>query len=260
MEAHVLPALATVLVWWGATGTILFLDRLPAHTFRTSLLAATAVLVLSLLLLHETRHDASLGGAYLAFLGAIGVWAWQEVGFLLGYVTGPRRLPCPPGSQGWKRARLALATILHHEIAVLLLAGAVVYATWGGANLTGLWTFLVLWAMRQSAKLNLFFGVRNLGSEFLPGHLDYLQTYFLRRPINPLLPFSILVPAIAAGWVWHGALATPDVAQSASLSIIGTLLALAALEHVFMLLPLSTLGLWRWGGSAAGAARAEGRH
>lgn len=259
MEAHVLPALATVLVWWGATGTILYLDRLPPHTFRASLLAATAILVASLLLLHGTRDDASLAGAYLAFVGAIGVWAWQEVGFLLGYVTGPRRLPCPPGSRGWNRARLAFATILHHEIAVVLLAAAVVYATWGGANLTGLWTFLVLWAMRQSAKLNLFFGVRNLGSEFLPGHLDYLQTYFLRRPINPLLPFSILVPAVAAGWVWHAALASADGAQSASLSIIGTLLALAALEHVFMLLPLSTLGLWRWGNDATGAARAEGR-
>lgn len=259
MEAHVLPALATILVWWGATGTILYLDRLPTRTFRTSLLAATAILVASLSLLAATRDDTSLGGAYLAFLGAIGVWAWQEVGFLLGYVTGPRRLPCPPGSQGWNRARLAFATILHHEIAVVLLAAAVVYATWEGANLTGLWTFLVLWAMRQSAKLNLFFGVRNLGSEFLPGHLDYLQTYFLRRPINPLLPFSILVPAAAAGWVWHAALASTNLAQSASLSIIGTLLGLAALEHVFMLLPLSTLGLWRWAGEAAAPASAEGR-
>lgn len=252
MEAHVLPALATVFVWWGATGTILFLDRLPERTFRASLLGATAVLLASLALLHATRDDTSLAGAYLAFLGAIGVWAWQEVGFLLGFVTGPRRIACPADSRGWNRARFAIATILHHEIAVVVLAGAVVAMTWNGANLTGLWTFLVLWAMRQSAKLNLFLGVRNLGSEFLPQHLDYLQTYFLKRPFNPLLPFSILVPAIAAGWVWHGALATASVAQAASLSILGTLLALAALEHVFMLLPLSTMALWRWG--SAGAA------
>ena len=255
MEAHVLPALATVVVWWGATGTILFLDRLPVRTFRASLLGATAVLFASLALLHGARDDTSLAGAYLAFLGAIGVWAWQEVGFLLGYVTGPRRIACPAGSRGWHRARLAIATILHHEIAVVVLAAGVVAVTWNGANLTGLWTFLVLWAMRQSAKLNLFLGVRNVGSEFLPQHLDYLESYFLRRAFNPLLPFSILVPAVAAGWVWHGALAATSVAQSASLSILGTLLGLAALEHVFMLLPLSTMALWRWGASHTAPAR-----
>ena len=32
--------------------------------------------------------------------------------------------------------------------------------------------------MRQSAKLNLFLGVRNLGVEFLPQHLRYLQSFF----------------------------------------------------------------------------------
>ena len=34
--------------------------------------------------------------------------------------------------------------------------------------------------MRQSAKLNVFLGVRNLSEEFLPQHLHYLQSYFTR--------------------------------------------------------------------------------
>ena len=34
--------------------------------------------------------------------------------------------------------------------------------TWGGANQVGTWTFLVLWVMRLSAKLNVFLGVPNL--------------------------------------------------------------------------------------------------
>ena len=45
-----------------------------------------------------------------------------------------------------------------------------------GANQVGLWTFVILWAMRQSAKLNVFLGVRNLSEEFLPEHLRYLET------------------------------------------------------------------------------------
>ena len=38
--------------------------------------------------------------------------------------------------------------------------------------------------MRQSAKLNVFLGVRNLNADFLPDHLKYLQTYFVRAPMN----------------------------------------------------------------------------
>ncbi len=33
--------------------------------------------------------------------------------------------------------------------------------------------------------------MRNLGENFLPAHLGYLQTYFLRKPMNPLLPVSL---------------------------------------------------------------------
>ena len=63
---------------------------------------------------------------------------------------------------------------------------------WGGANQTGWWTYIVLWSMRLSAKLNLFLGVHNLSESFLPTHLRYLQTYFTRRACNWLMPFSVI--------------------------------------------------------------------
>ena len=36
---------------------------------------------------------------------------------------------------------------------------------------------MVLWWMHQSAKLNVFFGVRNLNEEFLPEHLEFLKSF-----------------------------------------------------------------------------------
>jgi putative photosynthetic complex assembly protein 2 len=247
MEAYGLPALTTLLVWWFSTGAILYLDGLPRTTYRWSMLGATAVLAAGLYGLFATRHDTGVSGAYVAFLCTIGVWGWQEVGFLLGFVTGPRREPCPPGCTGWRRAGLALGTILHHELAILALGAAVFALTWGGANPVGPWTFLVLWAMRQSAKLNLFLGVRNLSEEFLPDHLRYLESYFRRRTMNPLFPVSIAGSAIVTLLVWQAALA-PDAgaARAAGLAFVGTLLALAILEHVFMLLPIPVSLLWRW--------------
>ena len=56
-------------------------------------------------------------------------------------------------------------------------------AVGAGTNRYGLWTFLVLWIMRQSAKLNLFFGVPNLGEQYLPAHLQEALSYFEASPL-----------------------------------------------------------------------------
>ena len=52
------------------------------------------------------RRQASVAGAYCAFTCALLVWGWQEIAFLLGCVTGPRRSACPHGATGWRRTRL----------------------------------------------------------------------------------------------------------------------------------------------------------
>ena len=64
-------------------------------------------------------------------------------------------------------------TSLYHELAIIGSAIAIVALTWHQPNQIGMWTFMVLWWMHQSAKLNVFFGVRNLNEEFLPEHLTF---------------------------------------------------------------------------------------
>ena len=82
-------------------------------------------------------------------------------------------------------------TTLDHELAIIASAVVIVAITWDAPNQVGTWTFLLLWAMRQSAKLNFFLGVLNLSEEFLPKHLAYLRSFLARKPMNLLLPISV---------------------------------------------------------------------
>lgn len=246
-EQMIVPVLYTIFVWWFGTGVILYLDGLPRWTFPWTMTFATLLTLLALAGLAVTADDTRTTAAYMAFTCAVVVWGWQEVAFLLGYVTGSRRTPCPP-SRGWRRAGYALQAVLHHEIALLVLGAAVTAATWGGQNLTGLYTFGVLWAMRLSAKLNVFLGVRNLGEAFLPPHLRYLHTYFARRPMNALFPVSVLASGVVAVAAWQAALAEGVGRFDATATcLVASLLTLAIVEHGFMVLPLRTETLWRWG-------------
>ena len=245
---YVAPLLFTLCVWWFSTGVILYLDGRPPRTFKWTMLGATLLALLGFVGLRASSAIQSQAAAYCAFTCALLIWAWQEVAFLLGMVTGPRRVACPPGTRGWRRALLAFQTVAHHELALVVLGAGVVAVTWGQPNRTGLWTFVILWAMRQSAKLNVFLGVRNLSEEFLPKHLSYLQTYFRRARMNRLFPVAVALATWLAVVVWQAALADDiQVFEATTLTFAATLLSLAILEHWFMVLPLPATALWNWG-------------
>ena len=115
-------------------------------------------------------------------------------------------------------------------------------------NKTALWTYCILWAMRTSAKLNLFLGARNLSEEFLPDHMRYLASYFRKANINFLFPFVVTIGTGVV--VLLAELATAATASEftrTSNLILATLLALAILEHWLMMLPLPAERLWSWG-------------
>ncbi len=248
MSEFVLPVLFVLVAWWFSTGIILYLDGLPRRTFRWSMGAMTALLAAALYGLSATADDTSASGAYVAFACSLAVWGWQEMGFLMGFVTGPRREACPPGSCGFRRFVHATQTILYHEIALAVSGIAVFAVTWDAANRIGAWTFLILWAMRLSTKLNLFLGVPNLSAELLPRHLAYLASYFARKPMNLLFPLSVTLATLAAALVWLQAFSlepgTPDIA---GLVLLATILTLGVLEHWFLVIPLPVNAIWQWG-------------
>lgn len=247
MSQYVLPVLFTLFIWWFSTGVILYLGRFPQKTFKWIMLAFTLVLAFALVGLSISASHTNVASAYCAFTCALLVWSWQEVAFLLGYVTGARKSECPIDSRGWHRARLATETILHHELALVILALLVFSVSWNQPNQTGWWTYLVLWSMRLSAKLNLFLGVRNLSENFLPNHLRYLQSYFTRRSFNWLMPVSVFAGSAVALPLWSAAFSQVGSYAATSLCLVAGLLTLAVLEHLFMVLPLPTAWLWKWG-------------
>jgi putative photosynthetic complex assembly protein 2 len=165
--------------------------------------------------------QATVTGSFVGFASALLVWGWNEMAFLLGYVTGPRRGPATPGAVRGQRFREAFAAILWHELLSLAVTVAVVLLAAGGENPVAAWTIALLFVMRISAKLNVFLGVRNLNEEFLPPKLAHLATYFRRRAMNALFPASALAGA-------------------------ATLAALGFLEHALMVLPLPSAALWSW--------------
>jgi putative photosynthetic complex assembly protein 2 len=248
MAQHLAPVAFALFAWWFSTGAILHVVGLPPRAARWSMLGATLVLGGALYGLALTRNDAGAAGAYVAFTCVLLVWGWQETAFLLGFVTGPRTAPCPQGCHGWRRAGYAIQTIAYHELALVVLAIAVFAVTADGANAVGRSTFAVLWTMRQSAKLNLFLGVRNVGEEFLPERLRYLASYFRRRAVNPLFPLAVGASGIVAAILWQRAVdAEPGSSAAIGTALVAALLSLAILEHVFMVMPLSAVALWRWG-------------
>ena len=140
-----------------------------------------------------------------------------------------------------------MKTILYHELAILVGAVTVLALTWGQPNQIGAWTFLLLWGMRQSAKLNVFLGVRNLNEQFLPPHLAYLGSFFARKPMNLLFPLSVTAGTLLCAWFFHRALAVAATDfQAAGFTFLGVLTALAILEHWFLVLPIPAEALWNW--------------
>ncbi|RYZ64984.1 MAG: DUF3623 domain-containing protein [Proteobacteria bacterium] len=239
------PIAFTAFAWWFLTGLILWLDRRPVSTFRLSFVVATVVLGGAIAGLVASAEVSSPSGHYVAFASALLVWGWIETAFLFGFITGPRTTGCAAGCHGWRHFVHAVQAILYHELTMLFAAGAIAVLTVGAANRLALWTFLLLWVLRQSAKLNLFFGVPNVGDGLLPPHLAYLATFFRRRPMNALFPFSLTAATVLTVLLAQRALdeaATPGMAVGWAL--LATLSGLATLEHWFMVLPIRSEALW----------------
>lgn len=243
-----LPALAAVLLWWFATGLLIYLDGLPRRTFPWTLGGATLLAAGGLWAIAWSGAHPTPVGAGVAFLGAFLVWAWQEASFYTGYVTGPRTRRCPDGCSGPRHLLHAIQASLYHEIALLLSAGAVWWVLRGAENLLGLWIFLLLLAAHQSARLNVLLGVRNLAEAFLPDHLEHLGGFLRKREegVNPLFPVSVTLATGGAIYFLLGTLTAPTAYGVTAGVFLTSTAALAALEHWLLVLPVPVERIWEW--------------
>jgi putative photosynthetic complex assembly protein 2 len=245
-----LVSLSAIFLWWFSTGAILWrvrhADREGHDAHLWSVLLGLPLLAGGFVALHSTLGNDSVTGTYVAFLAALAIWGWIELAFLSGIITGPNREPCPPGASQFDRFLRATGTILWHELALIAALLAIWSISDGVANTTGLWTFAILFFARISAKLNLFFGVPRIHTEFLPRPLAHLSSHFRRAQMNWVFPISISALTFAAAcWMERAVTATTDAAFVGHI-LLTALTLLALLEHWFMVVPLPDQKLWRW--------------
>jgi putative photosynthetic complex assembly protein 2 len=118
-------------------------------------------------------------------------------------------------------------------------------ATWGQPNQTATLTFLLLFVMRLSAKLNIFAGVPHLSIEMMPDHMRYLASYFRIRPPRAFYVLSLAGICGLAAWLANAALgAQGGLATGYALAF--ALVVLAFIEHGFLVVPWQDTALFRW--------------
>ena len=232
--------------WWFGTGLVFLVERWSRAASPMRVRAGiAAAAVAALYAVHRAGALPAPLGSYLGFSAGIGLWAALELAFLSGWLIGP--MPSGPVTHGLRHFARATRALLYHELSLLAALAAAWIATPGGGDPTAIWTLLSLWAMRESAKLNLHLGVRNTAVELLPPRLDHLRGYFGSAPINPLWPISIGVSVIVEAWLLRTAVgAEAGSAIRIPEILVATLLALGTLEHVMLVLPIRPDLLWRW--------------
>lgn len=255
-----LPVLFALFIWWFSTGAVLYMIGRPSGTFPAMMTLASGVSLLAIYALYETADDTTTTAAYIGFSSALLLWGWHETSFLTGLVTGPRTTPLPENSKGSTRLMPSIETVIYHELALFLTLALIAALTYGSPNEVGLWTFAILWAMRLSAKFNLYLGVPNLAEQFLPDHLKYLQTYFRRRSMNWLFPVSVTASTTTLIILIFSAASADTPFGTTGMTLLAALTALGLLEHWFLVLPLPADALFSWGlKSRAAAAEAAGK-
>jgi putative photosynthetic complex assembly protein 2 len=248
MTSYLVPPIYAAFVWWFSTGAVLLLVGLSSRFDVFRKCAAIVLAAISLYWLFVTRNDVSVNAAYFAFSCTILLWGAQEIAFLSGWITGPSREPCPHGAKGFLRFSFAMQAIIHHELLLLASGAAAVALTWNGANQVGVWTFVALWVLRQSSKINLFLGVPVTNDELMPDAVSFLKTFFIRKPVSAFFPISVtLSTAVLVIMIQRTVEVAVTPFDIAALSLVSTLFALGILEHWFMLLPLPAMTLWGWG-------------
>jgi putative photosynthetic complex assembly protein 2 len=245
MSTLLLPLLFAFLLWFVSTGVVAWLHFLPDTTWPASITGATVVSGFAMAGIMITAAETGEWAAYAAFVAALILWAWHEMSFLMGFVTGPNRAPCPPDARGWRRFRLAAATLIHHEVAIFVTALIIVAATWDQPNQTATLTFILLFVMRLSAKLNIFAGVPHLSLELMPDRMRYMASYFRIAPPRLFFAVSVLGIAGIAAWLAERALSAPaGLATGYALAFALTLLAF--IEHGFLVMPWQDTAMFRW--------------
>jgi putative photosynthetic complex assembly protein 2 len=245
-----LAALVTLFLWWFSTGIILWRVRVADNgtprDHMVSVILGLPLLAVGIAAAHASLSDLSTTGIYLAFLAALALWGWIELAFLSGVITGPNTQPCPVFANTKDRFWRAVGTILWHELTLIATLIGLGLASWHADNPFAFGTFALLFVARISAKLNLFFGVPRINTQFLPRPLAHLSSHFRIARITAFFPISVSALTVMSALLLERVINVDHPGLSVGYTLLTCLCLLALLEHWFMVLPLPDEKLWRW--------------
>ena len=239
------PALLALVSWWFGTGIILLLVRLPKAWFSLARGFWTLMSLLAVFLAAQSMEDNTNTNAYMGFISTIVMWGWHELMFLTGWICGPRKTELDTNLSQWARFKQSVEVIWHHELGLFLNFSLLVALQLGNPNHTALCTFALLWLMRLSSKFNLFFGVPQVGEQYLPTQLAYMGSYFRKQPVGVFFYTTLTLSIISwMALIWQAK--SGQVTITCQWVLLASLLGLAILEHVLMVMPLSLERVWGW--------------
>lgn len=237
------PILVVIVAWWLGTGLVLYLQQSIVKVRTPLIVTLITVSVASLAAMLVSAQGTQPWQSYLGFIAAICLWGCIELSYYTGLISGVHKRECPDNCEIGKRFRLALGASIWHEVSVLFVGGIVLTLLLKTENPIGLYSFLVLWLMRWSAKLNLFFGVPNFNTDWFPKRLAYAHSYIRRAPVTLFFPVTVVLASLVAVDLISKGMGS-DYNQSLITLLPGVLLLLAILEHLFMALPIADSELW----------------
>ena len=123
-----------------------------------------------------------------------------------------------------------------HELALLANFAVLLLMQQGQPSHVAICTFALLWCMRFSAKMNLFFGVPEVGEQYLARHLAYLASYFRRGSISAFFFLSVGVACVlivtkAIAWWLSGSVSMLAGLTDSLLDGVTSLLNLLAVHY-----------------------------
>ena len=242
-----LALFVTLSLWWLFTGLTLISVHQSPPVKNLLFGLSTGVAIVCLSAVPYVGGDTSTFAVSVGFLLALLIWAWLELMFLMGVVTGPNTSSAPPGLGLGQKFKMALATMIYHEVIVISVIGLTLFL--GGsqpANQIVFFVLLLLWLMRCSTKLNLFFGVRHFNSSWLPERHKHVASYISVGKNSALMAPSASLAAICSMLLFALGFAADESPVALNLFLLAWVAALAAVEHVFLMYRVGEEALWRW--------------
>lgn len=242
-----------VTAWWLATGAVIVAARRPVPDPLYMLIPASALGVAGFAIALAAASSLSVAAVYGAFFAALMIWAFHEISFLTGHVTGPRKTRLPVGTRGRHRFRLAWAAVRDHELALFATGAVLLAVLWGAANPFCWMVFALMWVMRLLTKLNVFLGAPNAVSEILPARMAYLTSYFRTDRVHAFFIVSVvIVTGLLTASVYMAA-TSADPAAITGWSLMAAFAFLGLVEHLFLVLPVRDAALWSWATGRTGS-------